>query len=237
MRGGNASPPRQLPLGLRHAAAMTRADFLVGEANREALALVDRWPHWPAPVVYLAGPAGSGKSHLVAIWREAAGAAVTSAVAVADGDVPGLVSAGSIAVEDLDAGPFDAAAMFHLFNLARERGASLLLTGRVPPGELTLTLPDLASRLRAASLVTLGPPDDGLLRRVLVKLFADRQLTVDPAVIDYIVVRIERSLAAANAIVEALDHAALAEGRPITRPLAAEALGRSTAPRDIEGEG
>ena len=87
-----------------------------------------------------------------------------------------------------------------------------------------MALPDLASRLRSAHGVRLGAPDDDLLRRVLVKLFADRQLALDPQVTDYLAVRMERSLAAAAAMVDVLDRTALAEGRPITRPLAAAAL-------------
>jgi chromosomal replication initiation ATPase DnaA len=224
MKGETAAPSRQLPLGLRHTPAMTRADFLTGEANRAAIALIDRWPDWPAPVVVIAGPAGSGKSHLAAIWREASGAATTAAAAVADGGLEALVATGAV-VEDLHAGPLDEAALFHLINLARERQAPLLFTSRVPLGALPLGLPDLVSRLRAAHVAVLGPPEDEFLRRLLVKLFADRQLAVDPQVIDYITVRMERSVAAAEAIVDLLDRAALAAGKGITRPLAAAALG------------
>jgi chromosomal replication initiation ATPase DnaA len=223
-----ARPParRQLALSLPHRAAMTRADFLTGAANREAIELIDRWPEWPAPVVLLAGPVGSGKSHLVEIWRAASGAAVTPAAALEGGAVAAMVAAGAVAVEDLHAGPFDEAALFHLINLAGERAAPVLVTSRVWPAALPLGLADLRSRLRAARPVELGEPDDELLRRVIVKLFADRQLAVDPAVIDYIVVRMERSLEAASLIVAALDREALAEGRAVTRPLAAAALAR-----------
>jgi chromosomal replication initiation ATPase DnaA len=99
-----------------------------------------------------------------------------------------------------------------------------------------VTLADLASRLRAARPVELGEPDDDLLRRVLVKLFADRQLAVDSAVVDYIVVRMERSLQAANALVDDLDREALAAGGAITRRLAAGALARvfDRRPEDVE---
>jgi len=232
VKGDGASGPRQLPLGLPHAPAMTRADFLTGEANREAIGLIDSWPAWPSPLVFLAGPAGSGKSHLAAILSAISGAEVASAAALGTANVEALVSAGVAVIEDLHAGPFDEAALFHLVNLARERGALLLLTSRVPPAGLAVGLPDLASRLRAARLLTLGEPDYDLLRRVLVKLFADRQLTVDPAVLDYIVFRMERSLGAAVGVVEALDRAALAGGRGITRPLAAETLANFEEPDD-----
>ncbi len=219
-------PPssRQLPLSLPHRAAMSRADYLVGDANRAAIAVVDQWPAWPDRAVLIAGPAGSGKTHLVEIWRTASGAAVAAANALTD--VERMIDAGAVAVEDLHAGPLDEAALFHLMNLAGERRVPLLMTSRAPAVALRIRLPDLASRLRAARPVELGAPDDALLRLVLVKLFADRQLTVDPGVVETIVTRMERSLDAANRVVAELDAEALAEGRAITRRLAATTLAR-----------
>jgi chromosomal replication initiation ATPase DnaA len=204
---------------------MGRADFLVGAANEEAFALIDRWPGWPVPVVYLFGPPGSGKSHLTEIWRAESDAAAVGAAALRKSDADRLVANGAVAVEDVDALPFDEAALFHLLNRASEKDAAVLLTGRSPPAGLAIGLPDLASRLRAAQPVRLAEPDDLLLRRVLTKLFADRQLSVSPAVIDYILTRLDRSLEAASLIVERLDREALAEGRAVTRRLAGAAFG------------
>jgi chromosomal replication initiation ATPase DnaA len=216
--------PRQIPLSLPHRAALDRADFLVGAANAAAIALIDRWPDWPSRPVLLAGPVGSGKSHLVEIWRAASGAGVVAASDLAPADADILLAGGAVAIEDLHAGPLDEAALFHLLNLANERNAAVLMTSRVWPSALPLTLLDLASRLRAAQPVELAEPDDDLLRRVLTKLFADRQLIVDRLVIEFILTRMERSLEAANLIVERLDKDALAEGRAITQRFAAETL-------------
>jgi chromosomal replication initiation ATPase DnaA len=87
-----------------------------------------------------------------------------------------------------------------------------------------LAIRDLASRLKALPVVTLAPPDEALLRAVLVKLFTDRQLTVDESLIGYLATRIERSFAAARAVVAALDEEAMRRQRPFTRALAAEVL-------------
>jgi chromosomal replication initiation ATPase DnaA len=226
MSGQQPPAARQIPMTLPHRAQMTRADFLVGAANAEAAALVDAWPAWPAALTLLAGPVGSGKTHLVEIWRQASGAAVVEASELTDEAVPGLVAAGAVAVENLHVGPRDEAALFHLVNLAAERGAPVLITSRTWIAALPVRLADLASRLRAARPVELGEPDDDLLRRVLVKLFADRQIAVDPAVVEFIALRMERSLAGAGAIVDDLDREALARGGPVTRRLAALALAR-----------
>jgi chromosomal replication initiation ATPase DnaA len=220
---GDREPPgTQLTLGFPHEPTTGRADFVAGRANLEAIALIEAMPDWPLRGVLLVGPEGSGKSHLVSIWCEFPGAARIAAKDLAREDADRLTAGGVVAVEDLHEGPVDEPAVFHL---AAERDAKVLITSHSGPGELPLTLPDLVSRLRAMRLVMLGAPDDDLLRRVLTKLFADRQLNIDPGVVGYIATRMERSFAAANRIVAALDKAALAGGRGVTRKLAAEVLG------------
>ncbi|WP_237154645.1 HdaA/DnaA family protein [Oryzibacter oryziterrae] len=216
--------PKQLPLTMPHEPQYGRADFLVGEANRDATAFIDAWPDWPASVVLLIGPQGSGKTHLVNIWAAKSGAQIIDAHDLAGSDPMALVSRGAVAVEDADDPALDEQGLFHLLNAARGRGASVLITAHAIPKDWGLSLPDLISRLRAAQPAFLGPPDDELLMQVMVKLLADRQLEVDPGVLDYLLLRMERSFAAACTLVDALDRESLARGRKITRAIAAEVL-------------
>ena len=217
-------PGRQIPLGLAHQAEFGRDSFIVGDANRGALALIERWPDWPQPVVLLTGPQGSGKTHLARIWATMAGAPLIAARDLEAGGATDLVMQGAAAVEDIDRDSLDENALFHLLNTAREGKASLLLTSRRSPAHLPLRLADLRSRLRLASPAALYPPDETLLRLVLVKLFTDRQLTVEKPVVDFLLARMERSFAAAVHIVDVLDHEALASSAAVTRPLAAKVL-------------
>lgn len=214
--------PRQLPLALGFSEKFGREDFLAGPSNAAALALIERWPDWPARTVALVGPEGSGKSHLAAIWAKTAGARSIASHAIAAATVPTALATGALVVEDMREGACEEAALFHLLNLAREQGDSVLITARTPPSSWTIRLRDLASRLRALPTVTLAPPDDALLRAVMVKLFADRQLAVDEGLIGYLTTRIERSFAAARAIVAELDREALRQKREVNRTLAAE---------------
>jgi chromosomal replication initiation ATPase DnaA len=216
--------PRQLPLALGFREKFGREDFLPGPSNAAALALIERWPDWPARAVALIGPEGSGKSHLAAIWARAAGARSIAGHAIAPATVPTALATGALVIEDLREGACEDAALFHLLNLAREQGDFVLITARTPPSAWTVRLRDLASRLRAVPTVTLAAPDDALLRAVMVKLFADRQLAVDEGLIGYLVTRIERSFAAARAIVAELDREALRQRREVNRTLAAELL-------------
>jgi chromosomal replication initiation ATPase DnaA len=219
--------PRQLAFALPHAESLSRDDFLEGPANAAGLALIDSWPDWPNPVMLLVGPEGSGKSHLAAIWAEAAGARSTSAHVLTPAEVPGELATGALVVEDLKARAFDERALFHLLNLAREDAAFVLITARVPPAAIEIELRDLRSRLRAIPTVTLLPPDDQLFRALIIKFCADRQMTVDETVVSFLATRIERSFVAARRAVEQLDTEALRLGRPVTRALAAELLRKS----------
>lgn len=213
------SAEHQLPLDFPASAGQSREHLVVSAANAAAVRLVDAWPAWPAPVVVLVGPAGSGKSHLASIWRENAGAGQAGASAV---EAAAAALAGPILVEDCDRGDLDETGLFHLINAARAGGHPVLLTARTRPAGWPVRLADLVSRLRAATVVEIDEPDDGLLSAVIAKLFADRQVEVEPHVISFLVRRIERSLATAVRVVDKLDRAAIARQSRITRALAGE---------------
>ena len=221
---GSMVSPRQLALALDHAESFAREDFLSGPPNEAALALIDRWPDWPDRMMVLVGPEGSGKSHLASIWASEAGARSLSAHSLTHINLPVALATGALVVEDVAPESVDERALFHLLNLAREDGASLLLTARSAPASWTLEIRDLSSRLRVLPVVSVAPPDDALLRSLIVKLAADRQLQVDEGLVSFITARIERSFAGARTAVTRLDREAMRQQRPVTRALAAELL-------------
>jgi chromosomal replication initiation ATPase DnaA len=214
--------------------ALGAEDFLVGPSNAAAVALVDRWPDWSMSSALVVGPAQSGKSHLAHVWQLRSEAVMLMATELGEERVPELIGLPAVVVEDIDRGIASEQALFHLLNLAREQRTSLLLTSRAPAGELAVALPDLRSRLRALAMTEIGTPDQTLLTAVLVKLLADRQIAAAPAVVHFLARELERSFAAAAGLVEALDRLSLAQRRPVTRALAAEALGALRAAEKAE---
>ncbi|KAF0226913.1 MAG: chromosomal replication initiator [Beijerinckiaceae bacterium] len=243
----------QLLLPLLSSPRFGREDFLVGRANDAAFAYIERWPRWLAPAVVIAGPEGSGKTHLAAIfaakvkssqmgtgWRQdfttkqedgEAQSASPAHATLLRGDhldpaaVPGLSRAKALVLEDCDRFPPDEVALFHLINLARETGLFIVMTARTAPDGWGIRTPDLLSRLRLQPLLELHEPDDALLGALFVKHFSDRQISVEANVVTYAMARIERSYAAVQSLVAALDRHSLIRKKPVTRALVAEVLG------------
>jgi chromosomal replication initiation ATPase DnaA len=217
--------PRQLTLDLPIETRFGREDFLVSPSNADAFETFEGWPAWPDRVLLLLGPTGAGKSHLGAIWAARSHARILPASALAGADVSALAGVGPLLLEDVDSAHGIESELFHLLNLVRNSANSwLVLTARAWPDGWGLRTADLLSRLRLAPAVEIAEPDDALVRAVLVKHFIDRQLMVDTTVVEYLAMRIERSLDAARQVVEALDREALMAGRRITRPMAGDVL-------------
>ena len=214
----------QLTLELAPEPGFERENFVVSGSNEQAYAMIELWPDWPDPMLLILGPPGAGKSHLGAIWASIAKAGVQSASALAAANIEALAAAGPLLLEDADAIGEAEMQLFHLINLMRENGMALVITAKAPPDAWGLRTADLLSRLRLAPTVAIGPPDDALMRAVLVKLLIDRQLVIDTSVVGYIALRLERSLDAARTFIDALDRETLARQCRISRAIAADVL-------------
>jgi chromosomal replication initiation ATPase DnaA len=218
------SPPRQLTFRWPHSPSFAREDFLPAPSNIDALNAIELWPSWAGRMLMLVGPEGAGKSHLAAIWARMAGAISLHGDGFDELTIEACARANAVLIENADSATRAERVFFHLINTALQNEAWLLLTSRTAPDAWGLSTPDLLSRLRLAPVVRLVAPDIELTEAVLFKLFSDRQLQVEPRVIAYIALRIERSLGAARELVATLDSEALTQGRRITRAMANNAL-------------
>lgn len=218
----------QLPLSLSHPTDFYSDDLVVTKSNKSAYELIERWPNWPMPVAVLVGPDGSGKTHFASVWADISKAQkiepdqLDQAITFIEKGIPVLV-------EDMDGVDLNEVVFFHLINSVKESHVinpktTLLITARKGPSNWNVKLDDLASRLRSVTLATLEQPDDELLNAVAFKLFSDRQITVDPSVVEFLVSRSERSLFALGKTVDQIDRLALQRKSKITKALVSEAL-------------
>jgi chromosomal replication initiation ATPase DnaA len=224
-----AEPALQIPLELGSRLAHGRGDFQVGLCNKSAVALIDRWPDWHAPLMIISGPAASGKSHLAAVWRDRSDAFNIKPELLLTHTAEQIAEKGKhLVLDGLDPWLGDRqaeTALFHLYNIFwSDKQRSILATMRMPPAQAAFAVADLASRVRASLLASIAPPDDTLLASVLIKLFQDRQINTTADVIQYILPRMERSFSSARDIVEAADRASLAGKKPVTVALMRKVL-------------
>lgn len=220
--------PMQIPLDFPVRTAVAREDFMIGHSNMDAVSWIDQWPNWPAPALFLCGPAASGKSHLAAVWQNKSGAATIKPQDLAENEAETLAAtAQHLVIDGVDPWLGDKAAettLFHLYNMFKEERRTILLTSRAAPSHIEFAIPDLASRFRAAPAATIKSPDDTLLQNIIVKMFSDRQIQINDDILKYLMPRIERSFKSISDIVAKSDEIAMAKHRPVTIPIIREAL-------------
>ena len=212
---------RQLPLPFIHEPTYAAGDFMPARSNEAARTWLDRTAQWPDRRLALWGEAGVGKTHLLHLWAGREGALRLQGPGLRD--PPELPPSGGIALDDCDA-IADETVLLHLLNAARDASLPVLLAARTPPARWTVRLPDLASRLRAVTAVSIDPPEEPLLRGLLVRLLLDRQLRADSPVVDWLLLRLPRSAAALRDAAARLDRTSLAAHRRIDRRIAAQVI-------------
>ncbi|KFL45415.1 putative ATPase [Sphingobium sp. ba1] len=176
-------------------------DFLVSEANAQAVTHLERWRDWPLSVSVLTGPPRSGRSTLARHFVRMSGGTMID-----------------------DAQGQDEHRLFHAWNAAQTDRRPLLMVGRTPPASWTVALPDLRSRLAAAPHVAITEPDEALARALIARAFDRTGAGYAADLPDWLLRRIERSYGAIDAVTRLLDAAALSSGRKISTALAKEAL-------------
>ena len=176
-------------------------DFLVSDANRLAVAHLERWRDWPLSVSVLTGPPRSGRSTLARHFAQMSGGAI---IDEAEGD--------------------DEHRLFHAWNAAQTEQRPLLMVGRTPPGSWTVALPDLRSRLAAAPHVAIAEPDEALARALIERAFDRAGAGYAADLPDWLLRRVERSYGAIDMVTQLLDRISLSSGRKISVAMAKEAL-------------
>ena len=203
----------QLALDCPSRQAYGRSNFWVAPCNQEAIAWIDKYPEWPTHALLIYGEAGSGKTHLAAIFSE-------ERLEARDLTEDFIPTAKKVVVENLE-NLTDEKALFHLFNRMNEMQGGLLMTAQKVPH---FQLPDLQSRIGMTPKAEIKMPDEETIMSVCAKMFADKQAIVEPAVFSYMATRLPRSFDVVRKVVNITDGLSLAKGRRITIYLVKEAI-------------
>jgi DnaA family protein len=223
----------QIPLPLKFPPDRQFSDFHGHADVRQAVEAVARGQRddW----LYLSGPAGSGKSHLLlaacAEARRMGSPANYLPLASVAGRLAqmleGQASSGLICLDGIEATAGhrdDEVALFHFHNAIRQRGGRVIYAANAMPAALPLVLPDLVSRLEQCTRLALQSPDEATRREILRERASRRGLELDEAVMDFLFKRVGRDLGSLTALLERLDRASLATQRRITIPFVRSVL-------------
>lgn len=191
----------QFALPLDWPAAERESDFIVSAANADAVRHLGHWSLWPVMATVLTGPRKSGRSFLGRIFAARSGAT--------------LVDGGERTDEE---------ALFHAWNRALSDRRPLLIIADAPSALWDVALPDLRSRLAATPHVSIGDPDDVLVKALLERLMTTRGLAFSSDVPEWIARRIERNYVSVHRAVDAIDQAAWSRRRKISVAGARQAL-------------
>lgn len=192
---------RQIALPLDELRTGASSSLIVTDSNAGVFAALGNAAFWPGRCAIMTGPARSGKSLMARYFA---------------------MQVGGMVIDDADTN--GAEPLFNAWNRAQETETPLLLVSRWRPADWAISLPDLRSRLAAATLLEIGPPDDELIEQLIQKHLSDRGAAISVDALSYVKRRVERSHAAIEAFARAANALALAENAPVNLALVKRVL-------------
>lgn len=191
---------RQIALPLDELRSGASSSVIITASNATAFAGLSSAAHWAKRCAILTGPARSGKTLMARYFSGQNGTVIDDADACSD------------------------EVLFNAWNRAQENGMPLLLISRWQPAEWNMSLPDLKSRLGAAVLLDIAPPDDEMIEQLLQKQLVDRGAAISIDALSYVKRRIERSYVAIEKFARAANAMALADNAPVNLTLVKRVL-------------
>jgi len=213
---------KQLYFEMPNKQALGIEDYIITDSNNFAFDLIVKMVKGEINFALISGPPYSGKTHLSKILIKNARNYKTLYF---DRDYQNLLNrfedSDFFILENIDNVKHDKfeEKLFHIINLAKENNKKLLMTSRKPISEIDLNLEDLKSRLNSILEAKIKEPDDQLMELLLIKIFNDKQLKINPNIIDFLLSRLERSYESINLFIEKIDKFSLEKGKKITIPL------------------
>ena len=198
-------------------------DFFVSRSNYYAYELINSWPKWEKKIVNICGEKYSGKSHLSNIFIQKFKGRIIYANTVNNETLNSLKTYENIVLENFGKS-VNENLIYSLFNLMDQDNKYLVINSQIPINEIDFKLDDLKSRLKNCLVAKIQNPDDEMIYALIVKNFADRQISLDKKLIDFIIKRIDRSYGKIFEFIYKIDEISLKKKKSINLNIIKETL-------------
>ena len=198
-------------------------DFYVGKSNYYPFELINKWPNWENNFLNISGEKFSGKTHLANIFLKKFNGVKIESNLLNDEILKEIKSYQNIILEDLNL-DINEKLIYTLFNIVDQDNKFLIITSAEPIVEIGFNLEDLKSRTKNCLLAKIENPDDELMFALILKNLADRQITLDKKLIDFIIKKVERSYGKIFEFIYKIDKISLKKKKSIDFKIINEAL-------------
>jgi chromosomal replication initiation ATPase DnaA len=198
-------------------------DFYVGKSNYYPFELINKWPNWENNFLNISGEKFSGKTHLANIFLKKFSGIKIESKLLNDENLKEIKSYQNIILENLNLDTNEKL-IYTLFNIVDQDNKFLIITSAEPIVEIGFNLEDLKSRTKNCLLAKIENPDDELMFALILKNLADRQITLDKKLIDFIIKKVERSYGKIFEFIYKIDKISLKKKKSIDFKIINEAL-------------
>ena len=199
-------------------------DFFVSKSNEHVFNILESWPKWEKNFLNINGEKFSGKTHLINIFSKKFKSIKFQANSINDDDLKEIKIYQNIVLEDLDYN-IDEKLLYSLINIVEQENKYLIITSIEPIVSINFKLEDLKSRTKNFLLQKIEKPDDELMFALILKNLADRQISLDKKLINYIIKRIDRSYSNIINFIYKIDEMSLKKKKSIDFKIIKDVLG------------
>jgi chromosomal replication initiation ATPase DnaA len=214
----------QLLLGFDYEQNFRDDDFYVGKSNFYSFEMIHKWPKWEKNFLNISGEKFSGKTHLANIFLKKFNGIRIESSLLNNENLKEIKPYQNVVLENLDL-DINEKLIYTLFNIIDQDNKFLIITSLKPIAEIDFKLKDLKSRTKNCLLAKIKNPDDELMFALILKNLADRQITLDKKLINYIIKRVERSYDKIFEFIYKIDEISLKKKKPINFKIINEVLG------------
>ncbi len=191
-------------------------DYFVSTNNYSAFNLIDSWPNWPGKWLNIFGERGCGKTHLSKILeKKIKKIKIVNAKKIDNTTIKDLNVLDCLIIDSFDDNDIKENLFYSILNHSKQLDKFILINSLNPIKNSNFKLKDLKSRINSFIFIGIELPTDDLLKVMITKFFSDKQISITPKSINFIINNVDRSYEKMFKFLKEIDELSLSTGKSI----------------------